>query len=85
MSAVFQGRRQTFRRKASASEDRTVLGEYLALLEYKLSRRDELDQHIEALALAPAYQTTVARGRAPENVQGLRTRVSRRRLFYAGP
>jgi transposase len=43
-----------------ASEDRLVFGEYLALLEYKLSRRDALDQHIEELALKPAYASAVA-------------------------
>ena len=40
--------------------DRVVFGEYLALLEYKLSRRDELDRRIEALALTPAYAPAVA-------------------------
>jgi transposase len=40
--------------------DRVVFGEYLALLEYKLSRRDELDCRIEALALTPAYAPAVA-------------------------
>ncbi|MEO7360467.1 MAG: IS110 family transposase [Gemmatimonadaceae bacterium] len=43
-----------------ASDDRLVLSEYVALLEYKLSRRDALDQHIEALALTPAYASAVA-------------------------
>jgi len=42
------------------SDDRLVLSEYVALLEYKLSRRDALDQHIEALALTPAYASAVA-------------------------
>jgi transposase len=35
--------------------------EYLALLDYKLARRTELDRQIETLALSPAYQPTVAR------------------------
>jgi transposase len=35
--------------------------EYLALLDYKLARRAELDRQIETLALSPAYQPTVAR------------------------
>lgn len=35
--------------------------EYLALLDYKLARRAALDHQIEALALSPAYQPTVAR------------------------
>jgi transposase len=43
-----------------APEDQVVFGEYLALLEYKLGRRDELDRQIEAHALTPAYRTTVA-------------------------
>jgi transposase len=42
-------------------DDRTVLGEYLALLEYKLQRRDELDRRIEALALTPRYKPVVDR------------------------
>ena len=44
-----------------AAEDRIVFGEYLALLEYKLSRRDELDRQITALALTPALAPRVAR------------------------
>jgi transposase len=43
-----------------ASEDRQVFGEYLGLLEYKLSRRDALDEQIEALALTPALASAVA-------------------------
>jgi len=43
-----------------APEDRLVFGEYMALLEYKLSRRDALDQHIAELALTPAYAPAVA-------------------------
>src|SRR5688500_1619944 len=42
-----------------AAEDRLVLGEYLALLEYKLQRREELDRQIAALALTPALATAV--------------------------
>ena len=41
--------------------DRTVFGEYLALLEYKISRREELDDQIEKLALSPAYKPMVDR------------------------
>jgi len=44
-----------------AEEDHTVLSEYLALLEYKLQRRDELDRRIEALALTPRYKPVVER------------------------
>ena len=43
-----------------ADDDRIVFGEYFALLEYKLSRRDALDLHIEELALKPAYAQAVA-------------------------
>ena len=46
------------------AEDRDVLGEYLALLEYKVDRRDELDRKIETLALTPAYKEAVDRLRA---------------------
>jgi transposase len=38
---------------ALVSEDEFVFSEYLALLEYKLQRRDELDRIIEKLALTP--------------------------------
>ena len=44
-----------------AVEDRIVFGEYLALLECKLSRRDEWDRQIAALALTPALAPKVAR------------------------
>ncbi len=43
------------------TEDQVVFGEYLALLDYKLDRRDELDRQIEELALEPAYQEAVGR------------------------
>ena len=41
--------------------DRAVLGEYLALLEYKLQRCDDLDRKIEKLALTPRYKPAVDR------------------------
>jgi len=44
-----------------AVEDHVVLSEYLALLEYKLQRRDELDDRIAALALTPRYKPLVDR------------------------
>lgn len=44
-----------------AAEDRRVFGEYLALLEYKLARRDALDAEIAALALTPALAGAVQR------------------------
>jgi transposase len=44
---------------ALSGEDAVVFGEYLALLDYKLSRREELDRQIEALALGPAYRAAL--------------------------
>lgn len=44
-----------------APEDRHVFSEYLGLLEYKLSRRDELDRQIAELALTPAVAAAVQR------------------------
>lgn len=44
-----------------AAEDRMIFGEYLALLQYKLSRRDELDAKIEELALLPHLAPAVGR------------------------
>ena len=44
-----------------ATEDHVVLSEYLALLDYKLQRRDELDDRIAALALSPRYTPLVDR------------------------
>jgi transposase len=52
-----------------AAEDRMVFGEYLALLEYKLSRRDELDTQIQTLALAPAYRPYVERLRCFRGIE----------------
>ncbi|MDE2794501.1 MAG: hypothetical protein OXL34_06740 [Gemmatimonadota bacterium] len=43
------------------TEDQVVFGEHLALLDYKVDRRDELDRHIEALALEPTYKEAVGR------------------------
>jgi len=45
----------------AAEEDHVVLAEYLALLEYKLQRRDDLDRRIEELALTPRYKPLVDR------------------------
>ena len=44
-----------------AEEDYVVLSEYLALLEYKLQRRDDLDRRIEQLALTPRYKPLIDR------------------------
>lgn len=41
-------------------EDALVYREYLALLEYKISRREDLDHQIQALALTPAVAAAVA-------------------------
>jgi transposase len=43
-----------------ATEDEFVFSEYLALLEYKLQRRDELDRIVEKLALRPFLATAVS-------------------------
>lgn len=53
--------RQVLALEDLAEEDRIVLSEYLSLLEYKLQRRDQLDQRIEALALTPRYKPVVDR------------------------
>lgn len=53
---------------ALAAQDALVLGEYLALLEYKLERRDALDRRIEAIARTPAYQTAVERLRCARGI-----------------
>ncbi len=53
--------RQVLQPGTLAEEDRIVLTEYFALLEYKLQRRDELDCHVEALALTPRYKPVVDR------------------------
>ncbi|MDF2772900.1 MAG: transposase family protein, partial [Geminicoccaceae bacterium] len=44
---------------ALEGEDRAVLGEYLALMEYAEGRRDALDARLEALVLAPALRAAV--------------------------
>ena len=43
------------------TEDQVAFGEYLAFLDYKLDRREELDRQIEALALEPSYKEPVGR------------------------
>lgn len=54
-----------------AAEDRWVFGEYLALLDYKISRRDDLDEQIEKLALSPAYKPFVDRLRCFRGINTL--------------
>lgn len=44
-----------------AAQDLLVYREYLALFEYKLQRRDELDRQIEDLALTPSLAPVVKR------------------------
>jgi transposase len=56
-------------RSPLAPEDRSVFSEYLGLLEYKLSRRDELDRQIGELALTPAVATAVQRLQCFRGVQ----------------
>ena len=42
-------------------EDRSVFGEYLALLDYKTSRREDLDGQIEKLAFSSTFKPRVDR------------------------
>jgi transposase len=44
---------------ALGDEDRTILGEYLALMQYAEQRRDALDQQLETMVLAPALAAAV--------------------------
>lgn len=44
-----------------AREDRSVFGEYLALLNYKTSRREDLDDQIEKLAFSSVFKARVER------------------------
>jgi transposase len=53
--------RQVLQPGTLAEEDRVVLAEYLALLEYKLQRRDDLDRRISAAAVTPRYKPVVDR------------------------
>jgi transposase len=46
---------------ALAREDRSVFGEYLALLDYKTSRREDLDDQIERLAFSSGFKPRVDR------------------------
>jgi transposase len=52
-------------------QDRSVLGEYLALLDYKISRREDLDEQIEKLALGQAYKPLVERLRCFRGIDTL--------------
>jgi transposase len=44
-----------------APEDRAVFGEYLALLDYKINRRDDLDDQIALIAFSASYRPVVQR------------------------
>jgi len=57
----FDWLRSLLRDGSLGPEDCSVFGEYFALLEYKISRRDDLDSQIEKLALRPAYKPWVGR------------------------
>ena len=50
-------------------EDAVVFGEYLALLEYKIARREDLDGRIQALALTPTLAPMVGRLQCFRGVQ----------------
>lgn len=52
-------------------EDRSVFSEYLALLDYKVSRREDLDGQIEKLAFSPAYKPKIDRLRCFRGVDTL--------------
>lgn len=53
--------RAVLKDEALLAEDRLVLGEYLALVDYTEQRRDALDREIETRALTPLYQPAVRR------------------------
>lgn len=57
------------RKEALPSEDGMVLEEYLALLDYKLARRQELDRRIEELAFGPLYRDAVERLRCFRGIE----------------
>ena len=57
----FEWLRSLISNKQLAAEDHLVFSEYLCLLDYKLSRRDELDRQIEEIALLPVYKPVVDR------------------------
>jgi transposase len=75
---------------ALVDEDAMVASEYLALLEFKLGRRDELDRRIEALALEPAHRAVVGalrcfRGIDTQAAMVLATEVGDWRRFRRAP
>ncbi len=52
-------------------QDRSVFSEYLALLDYKISRREDLDDQIETLAFSDTYKPLVDRLRCFRGVDTL--------------
>ncbi len=52
-------------------QDRSVFSEYLALLDYKISRREDLDDQIEKLAFSSAYKPLVDRLRSFRGIDTL--------------
>ena len=69
-----------------APEDQLVFAEYFALLDFKLQRRDELDRHIEKLALSPLLRTPLShlqsfRGIAVQSAMVLATEIVDWRRF----
>jgi len=67
-----------------AAADRLVFREYLALLQYKLTRRDELDREIERLAELPTLAPTVGRLQCFRGISLLQPWSSPRRLATGG-
>ena len=67
--------RRLVREEALPSEDGTVLEEYLALLDYKLARRAELDRRIEELAFSDAYRAAVERLRCFRGIESRRPKT----------
>ena len=62
---------ELLREKLLEAEDRWVFSEYLALLDYKVSRREELDEQIHKLAFSPAYRPRVDRLRCFRGIDTL--------------
>lgn len=57
------------------AEDADVLQTYLALMEFKIQMRDELDDKIESIALSPAYAEAVGRLRCFRGIDTLAAMV----------
>ena len=59
---------RAIQRDAVLETDQVAFGEYLALLDHKLDRREELDRQIEVLALKPSYKEAVGRLCCPKGI-----------------